>query len=67
MLRVYGEYRYYDKSKLGKPQNHGHDLKLKFFKTYTGPKNLVDAEGNLLCDEAELRRYQYGFTKQNYS
>ena len=40
---------------------------MKFYKTYTGPKDLVDAEGNLKCDEATLRRFQYGHTKHYYS
>ena len=48
LVKVYNEYRGFDKSKLNKPYDHGRDFKVKMHKTFTGPKSLVDSEGNLI-------------------
>lgn len=42
LVKVYQEYRNYDKTKLGKPKDYGKNLEIKMFKTFTGPKNLMD-------------------------
>ena len=48
LVKVYNEYRHYDKIKLGKPKDHGRDLSVKLHKTFTGPKGLIDSDGKLV-------------------
>lgn len=61
LVKVYQEYRHFDKSKLGLPQDHGRDFRVKKHKTCTGPKSLVDSEGNLIQSAAGSAAYDEDF------
>jgi hypothetical protein len=44
LVKVYLEYKYFDKSKLNKPADHGNNLTVKKEESITGPKQLFEQQ-----------------------